>query len=458
MGITRTALAALLNQRGAQSGVNVACDERLVARWERGEVRRPSAAYRKLLASIGAPTPNLAANADPHPWPHADGSSSNSREAAEGPKPGAYRAGRTDDEGELRFLGAVAAASVGSLDALVPWLPDVAESSHVPSRVGMADVQAVRTMTGGLRAFDQRHGGYAVLDPAIGLLRWGSGFLAKCCDRASSAAMATALADLSRLIGWACYDVGQLARARRYSALALSYARSADADSLVASILYVLGRVSLFERRPREALRMFQLGQISAQDAANRGESARLYANEAWAQAMSGNSQLMHDALARADHEIDSIDRGRLDPWTTVFFSAGELPGIRAVIFNEYARSTDNGKDRDRYSCASVEEARLSLSVAEHDRPLRSVLFDRTTLATGLFWLNEPSPAVDSAATALQLAGVVGSARVRSRLVSMAEEAEPCARDSAVQEIRHQVSQLALPDVGVRSASAAHPR
>ncbi|TLF77553.1 hypothetical protein [Nocardia cyriacigeorgica] len=134
------------------------------------------------------------------------------------------------------------------------------------------------------------------------------------------------------------------------------------------------------------------------------------------------------------------------------------LPGIRAVIFNEYARSTDNGKDRDRYSCAAVEEARLSLSVAEHDRPLRSVLFDRTTLATGLFRLNEPSPAVDSAATALQLAGVVGSARVRSRLVSMAEEAEPCARDSAVQEIRHQVSQLALPDVSVRSASAAHPR
>lgn len=62
--ISRKDFAELINSRARDDRVNVACSERHVARWEDGDVYTPSAPYRSLLITLGAPVPTPPRN--PH--------------------------------------------------------------------------------------------------------------------------------------------------------------------------------------------------------------------------------------------------------------------------------------------------------------------------------------------------------------------------------------------------------
>ncbi|WP_435593552.1 hypothetical protein [Nocardia sp. bgisy118] len=436
LNVGRRQFAELLNEAGRKRGVNVACDERHIARWEHGEVRRPTEVYLQLLSDVGAPTPDAST-----PTQGMFDALPDARSMSYAPN---ASAATVDGVGGLTLLEALATAVVGSPEVLVPWLPQLDGPVPVPfpGNVGDTDLEFVRSMTTGLRQLDQRHGGFAVVDPAVGLLKSATGLLAGCHDEATERAMKVAVADLARLVGWASHDVGDQDRARRYTALALVFARKANAPSLVASTLYVLGRISLFEREPDVALRLFQLGQMPAQDASNCGESARLYANEAWAHAMMGNEQKMNTALARAEDEIGRVG-GEVDPWTQVFFTPGEFTGMRSVVYNEIALAAHSSPKAERYTIAAIEGAQESLRAGSSSRPARSRMFDETTIATGAFRLHDTDTAVASAARALQMAAQVRSARAVDRLGRMVDAAAPSLRQPDVKGVCHQVLQLA---------------
>jgi hypothetical protein len=445
LDLSRKHFAELLNAAGAKRNLNVACDQRHVARWETGAVRRPTDTYIQLLRDVGAPDPDSPAHSDDKSAAHPDDTAMS------------YLSGSpldtVDDVGGLTLLQALATAVVGSPELLAPWLPRY--NGHVrgpiTGNVGEADLELIRTVTAGLRQLDQRHGGFAIIDPAQGLLRSAVGLLAGCRDEHTERAMTVAVADLARLVGWAYHDIGDQDQARQHTTLALVFARRADVPSLVASTLYVLGRISLIERQPQQALRAFQLGQLPAQDASNCGESARLYANEAWAHAMMGAETQMKVALSRAEEESSRVGE-TVDPWTAVFYTPGEFTGMRSVVYNELALTVDSSTKAERYTIAAVEGAQTSLRVGAPHRPARSVLFDQTTLATGAFRLNHLPAAIDSAVHALQMAEAVRSARAVDRLVRMTEAAEPFLSQSGVKDICHEVQRLAE---NVSSTSAA---
>ena len=422
--LSRAEFAALLNSKGGEMKVNISCGERLVTRWEQGAVKTPTAVYKRLLRAVGAPEFGGIRTSDTAVAESATESSADGWD----------------------FLGAIAAAAVGSPVGLTPWLPQpVVETRPTPEDVGPTDVEHVRLVAASLRGLDQRHGGFAVVDAAEGLLRSTERLLSGCRDGATAASMRMALAELARLTGWAYHDTGEQDRARSYLALAFLYAQQAGADSLAASIFYVLGRISLFERRPKSALRLFQLGQISAQDGSNRAESARLYSNSAWAHAMIGNERQMRDALARAEHEISLVDDVDVDPWTQVFFTVGEYTGLTAVVYNEFAGATANSALAERYTGVAIDTARASLLASQPDRPRRSMLFDLTTIATGCFRLHDRDNAVDSGVTALGMTGTVLSVRALDRLKSMAGAAAALRGHADVRDVCQQVRQLALP-------------
>ncbi|MBF6063529.1 hypothetical protein IU500_18760 [Nocardia terpenica] len=436
LGLKQEEFAAALVQAAAQRGLSLACSQGHVSRWERGIVKHPWPIYIDVLCDLGAPVPDAILDAE--------GAASDAEIVPYASPPAIVT---VDDVERRKFLAAIAAAAaVGSTADLRPWFPEFVTAGHMPTpgNVGMADVEFVRGVTASLRGLDQRHGGYAVVDSASGLLSWSRGLLHKCEDDPTATAMATALADLARLTGWAYHDTGQQSRARSYLTLALSYARGAGADSLAASILYVLGRVSLIEHQPQEALRIFQLGQISAQDASNAAESARLYSNEAWAHAMMGNRQQMSDALARAEHEIARTNVANADPWNAVYFTSGEHTGLTSVIFNELAIASEDADIVERYTSLALEKAQNSLASSGADRPARSVLFDHTTAAACQFRLGDVPSGVASASTALAMTGEVLSARVVGRLQTMRRATEPFRQYGDVQEVRYQVGQLAL--------------
>ncbi len=427
--------AAALNSKGAELGLKLSCEQQHVSRWECGAVQQPGPDYAVTLRELGAPTPEaMAAEQDDE----FDGDCIPNHLM-----PDVLAVVEAD---RRRFLAAIAAAATVGLTAeLVPWFPKGSGHVPVPGKVGMADVEFVQRVTASLRGLDQRHGGLSVVDSASGLLNWSRGLLGRCEDETTAVPMSIALADLARLIGWAYHDIGEHGFARSYLTLALSYARSVGADSLTASILYVLGRMSLAERRPREALRMFQLGQISAQDASNAGESARLHTNVAWAHAMMGNRRQMHDSLARAEHEISQVGATDMDPWNEVFFTAGEQAGLTSVIFNELALASDDPKIAQQYTIHALQRATDSLGSSADDRPIRSLAFDHTTAAACLFRLGDIGSAVASADMALALTGEVLSARVVDRLRTMSVGAQAFRKHTDVREICYQVDQLALP-------------
>ncbi|WP_067564813.1 helix-turn-helix domain-containing protein [Nocardia acidivorans] len=445
LGLSRADFAELVNAQARRLGINAACSERHIARWELGEVRRPNKTYRDLLAAVGAPDPDaeiLAPSVRSEPAPM-----SCATDAAPG----------TDvREADPTFLEALASAVVGSPDVLIPWLPTLGEPApETPFAGPEPDHHFVRDATARLREIDQRHGGSAVADAATNLLKLATTLLARYRGEAREHAMLIAAADLARLLGWACHDVGDQHRARRYATMALLFARRAGADSLVASTLYVLGRISLIEHDPRTALRMFQLGQLPAQDAANGGESARLYANEAWAHAMMGDASRMQFALARAEDEITRVG-DLVDPWTRVFFSPGEFTGMQSVIYNEYAL-TASGRAAEEYTVKAVASARESLAAYAPGRPARSILFDNITIATGAFRLRQIDEAMTFANASLRLTSEVDSGRVADRLGRMAHVATLTSPRSDVRDICQDIRQV-LDTAPHRARSPIEPR
>ncbi|WP_280413264.1 hypothetical protein [Nocardia asiatica] len=440
--ISRKDFAELINARASGERVNVACSERHVARWEDGDVRTPSAPYRRLLVAIGAPVP------------HHDQRSARARPATDAvpvQAPMSWSVGSGVSElgraPEATLLEAVAAAVVGSASALVPWLPrlDEAEATDRVGRGRAMDADGVRSATAHLRSLDQQRGGFAVTGSATALLGSIPDLRKLCRDETADQAILVASADLARLIGWAFHDAGDQYRARQFATLALVFARRAGADSLTASILYVLGRISVIERDPRTALRMFQLGQLPARDAADGGESARLYANEAWAHAMLGDQNRMNFALACAEDEINRVG-DIVAPWTRVFFTPGEFTGIQAVIYNEYATTAPRAV-ADRYCLAALDSARVSLQASAPGRPARSILFDNITAATACFRLGEIDTGLSFATAAVEMAERITSARVADRLENMVRCATTATPRSDVRDLSHAVkaSLLAIP-------------
>lgn len=437
LGVSRGDFAELINEQARRQHINVSCSERHIARWELGEVRKPSKTYRRLLVSIGAPDPDaeIAAGA------------AISNVMPDVLSDTGHLAHRSDSRG-VTLLEALAAAIVGSPDILASWLP--CPEPDPPHRGTRPDLDFVRSATVRMREIDQHHGGFAVAHAAAELLRASTATLDH--DRGPDAdQMLIACADLARLAGWAYHDLGDQQRARRYATMALVFARRAGADSLVSASTYVLGRISLIERDPRTALRMFQLGQLPAQDSASGGESARLYANEAWAHAMMGNAGRMESALARAEEEISRVG-DQIDPWTRVFFTPGEFTGIQSVIYHEYAL-TAHGPAAERYTAAAVERARASVSASRPGRPARSVLFDNITIATAAFRLGQIDDAVSYAGAALELSSHVVSARADGRLRAMMHTATLSSPRSDVRDLCHAIGQAL--DAGAHTTRSA---
>lgn len=437
LGLSRGDFAELVNEHARRQGLNVACSERHIARWELGEVLRPNKTYRGLLAALGAPAPDTALAPVP---------TGSLARLDLGPRSLLATPGAETRSGEPTFLESVAAAVVGSPDRLIHWLPPAHATESAKHEFDL-DLDFVRDSTARLRESDQRHGGSAVAAPATELLTSVTAQLIRCRDEAREHALLVACADLARLVGWAHHDIGDQHQARRYAAMALVFARKAGADSLVASTLYVLGRISLFERDPRTALRMFQLGQLPAQDAAGGGESARLYANEAWAHAMLGDVHRMRCALSRAEDEIDRVG-DTLDPWTRVFFTPGEYTGMRSVIYNEYAVAT-SGRTAERHTLEAIDTARTSLAASSPGRPARSILFDNITIATGAFRLGQIDDAMRFASASLALMREVDSGRAVERLGRMAHTATLASPRSDVRDlcetVRHTLAAAAQP-------------
>lgn len=358
------------------------------------------------------------------------------------------RDGDIDAATRKDFLGAVASVSVGATtESAMKWLPKTTSTNTMPpNQVRPEDVEQIRAMNGELRRLDQFFGGGAAVDAARGYFSGVHSLIYSKADDSTRADLKIVLADLSSLIGWSFHDLGRQATARRYLLNALMLAKDANHDALAASILYRLARVSLIEEQPVEALRMLQLGKISAQDAGDAAEMARLHANEASVYAMLGQESHIMDSLHRAEFEMGRADSAHSSPWSTLFFTEGDYTGHQALVYDLLGSRISDRSEMQRHAETAIELALNALAQSGSDRSARSMAFDRLIIATNYFRLGDVNNGVSLAHQILPDVANLRSARARQRLdhmVAAALESKPQNRD--VRELAMQVSALDQP-------------
>ncbi|MGH3932770.1 MAG: hypothetical protein ACRDTF_22670 [Pseudonocardiaceae bacterium] len=161
------------------------------------------------------------------------------------------------------------------------------------------------------------------------------------------AALNAELARLQSLAGWTSEDLCLSVSAQRCYLRALESARLAGEPLLAAHALGCLGGLYLQAEHFREALQLFQLGPIPAQEAACAGMLAGLARSAAQAYAGLGNPDDMQRALRQAE-EYYARAQQTPDEWvsTVVLPDCSVLPAGRASAFSRLAsqhpRFTEN--------------------------------------------------------------------------------------------------------------------
>lgn len=157
---------------------------------------------------------------------------------------------QTDVAARQGFLEHAARISVGA--PTFDWLPGA-----VP--VGSLDPADVRARTSALRALDRRYGGIVCHASVLAHLEQVEPFIV-----VGAAPMWTAVAEVHELAGWTAFDSGMPGVALPHFSRALTLARQAENEALIASVLTRAGRMFLHHNAPDDALKAFQLGFVAA--------------------------------------------------------------------------------------------------------------------------------------------------------------------------------------------------
>ena len=337
-----------------------------------------------------------------------------------------------------QFVATLAPFAVGGTPADVEaWLPQLPDSPvPAPAAVTAATIHTIGAITAEHRRLDATFGGGSCRDSAVANLIWARSLLrSDCPDDTLQTALWRGLADLHNLVGWMCHDLGDHGSARRYLAQGLVFAQNAGDSSLMADAFYRLGRVSIHQEDPTEALHLFQLGLILAQNSSSLHSAAILHANIAWAHATLGHDQPVRESLARA---VDELGRAAATPppeWTA-FFGNADLDGMRGLIFAALARHEQH---RTTYAPQAIEHATRALQ-HRGGRASRSAMFDHLTIATGYTLLGQNSDAAGHARQVLEATEDVRSRRLHDRLRTLATVAAPvAATDPELRDVVHDI-------------------
>lgn len=303
-----------------------------------------------------------------------------------------------------------------------------------PRRIGHSDVEKIKAITAAMRALDYQHGGGACRDAVIAQAAWAQNLLGTDHSDSVAAELHVALADLHNLAGWISFDVGLYTSARRHFARALEQARHADDASLIANVLYRMGRLHLHRQWHRDALRFFQLGQLAAQDSGCDLTVAVLYANEAWAYAVMGDGARALKSIERAQDEFGRSESQATPPWVQ-FFGLADLHALIGVVQLALHETGHGALD------SAIEALCRSIAIRGPDMA-RSQVFELTALATAHLVAGAVDQALPIANNAIDLAEGIRSTRVLDRFEPFQSAAH-----------RYHPGHSDLRDVGVRIAT-----
>ncbi|HEY6423897.1 MAG TPA: helix-turn-helix transcriptional regulator [Pseudonocardiaceae bacterium] len=287
------------------------------------------------------------------------------------------------------------------------WQPS-ATQTPAPSNIGMTDVKQVEAATRAMRALDYQFGGGACRDAVVAQLSWAQRLLAASGRDVVRLRLFRALADLQNLAGWTTFDVGLLDSSRNHFATALEFAKQSGDSSLLANIMYRIGRVYLHDQSANDALKWFQLGQIAAQDSGSELAVAVLCANEAWAYAMLGEDVQAKKMLGRSRDELARADLAEAPDWAK-FYNQTDMHAMIGTVHTELSAADV------RHAAIAIPALNQALNLYD-DAMSRSRAFNLTMLATNHLRQGDVDHGIRVGRDALVLASGLKSKRVADRL------------------------------------------
>ncbi len=350
--------------------------------------------------------------------------------------PGGALAEEDESVKRRKFVTNTAAVMFGSgalaMDRF-DWLSKLPKTP-VPERIGMSDVKQVEASTRALRGLDYQYGGGACRDAVVAQLSWGQRLISATCSDVVRQGLFRALADMQNLAGWTTFDIGMLDSARDHFSRAIEFAKVSGDDGLMANVLYRMGRVYLHHHEANEALKMFQLGQLAAQNSGSELAVAVLCANEAWAYAMMNDPVQAKKQIERARDEFSRANLAEAPDWVR-FFNETDMQATIGTVHTELSAWDA------KYSALAIPRISQALS-GYNDSMARSKAFNLTMLATNHLRQGDVDQGVRVAREALSLAGSLKSARVVDRLEPLRIEAERRGANSDARDLSASIQRI----------------
>lgn len=262
----------------------------------------------------------------------------------------AETAEEVDENMKRRALLATASLALFNRPILgeVLELPAPPESpTPLPSRLVMADVEAMRNLTEQLRVLARQYGGQGETVSAIAVrsLRLMTVDASDLVRRS----LRSALAELHTVAGWCCFDSGVSADLiRAHFARATELASGAGDTYRAVDALYHAA-MTMQHDAPNDALKMFQLvqfrlGQEGSDHPRTRTLSSWLHADSARCLTMLDQPEQSRSSLAAARDGWDSADR----------FDQADMDHVMAQAHRASASSTrQNTLRRHRSACGA---------------------------------------------------------------------------------------------------------
>ncbi|MGH4010104.1 MAG: hypothetical protein ACRDTH_18445 [Pseudonocardiaceae bacterium] len=320
-------------------------DEKMVWRWESGQIKRPLSFYLRILAEIGAPLPPPARSAIVSP--------------PDSPETAVVGTAHSEDDADMNrrgFLrGTAGTAAVIACSGAAAAIPGKVDPAHIRDLSASVDE---------LYAKDQRVGGAALASAAMAQYRLVRQMLDEAdYDESTGRQLMSMAGELAVCVGWLSYDGDDQVRARELYSEAFFLADQAGDTGLTVK---AVEKMSLQSTRTaskrgnrgfaREAVRLSARAiELARYDASSRLH-ALLAGREAIAHAALGDSHSFDAAIIRAKREIDRTGLGEDEAVWLRFVTVSEIT-VHEAKGRAYLGDLDTASMLYR---ASLEEPGLS--------------------------------------------------------------------------------------------------
>ena len=336
-----------------------------------------------------------------------------------------------------KFLAHAAAVTVGAAVLGADsgsWITNPTQTP-APGRIGLTDVRQVEAATRALRALDYQYGGGSCRDAVVAQLSWGQQMLGAQATDLVRERLYIALADLHNLAGWTSFDTGLFDSARNHFGQALDLAKRGKREELVANILYRMGRVYLHQEAPDDALKVFQLGQLAAQNSGSELAVGILCANEAWAYAKMGADAQAIKLLGRARDEFARANVAEAPGWAK-FFDETDLSAMIGTVHTELAQRVD-----PKYTRFAIPA--LSKAIANFgDDMTRSRSFNLTAMSINHLLEGDIDHGAKVGGQAVDLSEGLKSVRTKDRMKPLKEEADKRRNNPDARELSERIARF----------------